>query len=99
MHGVFLAAGPGVRHQDPVAGVRAVDVAPTPAYLLGIPGPQNARGRILYEILPRPGQLKEVTTLDISDYHGQLVPLSEAADTVTGAGAANPSFSIGDRRS
>ena len=95
MHATFVAAGPGIRHRDPLAGVRAVDLAPTLALLMGIPGPQNARGRILYDILNNPGSLKEVTILDISDYHGQLIPLSEAADNVTGAGAANPTFGIG----
>ena len=95
MHATFVAAGPGIRHRDPVVGVRAVDLAPTLALLMGIPGPQNARGRILYEVLNNSGSLKEVTILDISDYHGQLIPLSEAADTVTGAGAANPTFGIG----
>jgi len=95
MHGVFVASGPGIRSQDPIAGIRAIDVAPTVAFLMGIPGPQNARGRILYELFPHPGQLKEITILDISDYHGQLVPLSEAADNVTGGGASNPTFAIG----
>ncbi|MEP6526444.1 MAG: 5'-nucleotidase C-terminal domain-containing protein [Nocardioidaceae bacterium] len=95
MHATFVAAGPGIRHRDPMTGVRAVDLAPTLAFLMGIPGPQNARGRILYDLLPRPGQLKEVTLLDISDYHGQLGPLAETADNVSGAGASNPSFTIG----
>lgn len=95
MHATFVAAGPGIRHRGPVAGVRAVDLAPTMALLMGIPGPQNARGRIMYELLPRPGQLKEMTILQISDYHGQLVPLSEAADNLSGAGASNPTFDIG----
>jgi 2',3'-cyclic-nucleotide 2'-phosphodiesterase (5'-nucleotidase family)/predicted AlkP superfamily phosphohydrolase/phosphomutase len=89
MHATFVAAGPGIRHQNPVAGIRAVDIAPTLSLLMGIPGPQNARGRILYNLFPSPGQLKEVTILDISDYHGQLVPLSEAADSV------GPNFGIG----
>ena len=89
MHATFVAAGPGIRHQDPVAGIRAVDLAPTIALLQGYPGPQNARGKILYQLFPSPGQLKEVTILDISDYHGQLIPLSEAADTV------GPTFGIG----
>jgi len=95
MHATFIAAGPGIRKQDPVAGIRAIDVAPTVSYLLGIPGPQNARGKILRQLFPNPGQLKEVTILDISDYHGQLVPLSEAADNVSGSGASNPTFGIG----
>src|SRR5262245_18017024 len=94
LHGTFVAAGPGIRHQEPVPGIRAIDVAPTLAFLMGFPGPQNASGRILFELLPRPGRLRAATILDISDYHGQLVPLAEAADPVTGGGAANPRFGI-----
>jgi len=89
MHATFVAAGPGIRKQDPVAGVRAIDLAPTIAFLMNIPGPQNARGRIMYNLAPKPGQYKEATILQISDYHGQLVPLSEAADTL------GPTFAIG----
>jgi 2',3'-cyclic-nucleotide 2'-phosphodiesterase (5'-nucleotidase family) len=89
MHATFIAAGQGIRHQDPVAGIRAIDMAPTISFLMGFPGPQNARGRILYNLFPNPGLLREVTILDISDYHGQLTPLSEVADTV------GPAFSIG----
>ena len=77
------------------AGVRAVDLAPTIAFMLGIPGPQNARGKILYSLLKNGGRYKEITVLDISDYHGQLVPLTEAADNVASTGASNPSFAIG----
>jgi 2',3'-cyclic-nucleotide 2'-phosphodiesterase (5'-nucleotidase family) len=89
MHGTFVAAGPGIRHRSDVRGVRAIDVAPTMAFVLGIPGPQNARGKILYKVVTNTGDLRELTILDISDYHGQLVPLTEAADTV------GPAFPIG----
>ncbi|HXF98008.1 MAG TPA: 5'-nucleotidase C-terminal domain-containing protein [Gaiellaceae bacterium] len=95
MHGTFIAAGPGIRRQGPVPGVRAIDVAPTIAFLMGIPGPHNARGKILYRLTEGQGRYKEITFLDISDYHGQLVPLTEAADNVGGPGASNPSFAIG----
>jgi 2',3'-cyclic-nucleotide 2'-phosphodiesterase (5'-nucleotidase family) len=90
MHGTFVAAGPGVATSStPVPGVRAVDLASTISFLLDIPGPQNARGKILYEVMAGASHLKEFTILDISDYHGQLVPLQEAADTV------GPMFTIG----
>jgi 2',3'-cyclic-nucleotide 2'-phosphodiesterase (5'-nucleotidase family)/predicted AlkP superfamily phosphohydrolase/phosphomutase len=90
MHGTFVAVGAGIKEaRRPIAGVRAIDVAPTLAMLLGIPGPQNASGKILYDILSEGKKLKEITILDISDYHGQLVPLSEAADTF------GPTFAIG----
>src|SRR5207247_2112122 len=82
MHATFVAGGPGIKHRDDVKGLRAIDIAPTIAFLMDIPGPQNARGRILYDIVKGAEPLTEVTILDISDYHGQLVPLSEAADTV-----------------
>ena len=95
MHATFVASGSGIRKQDPVAGIRAVDVAPTIAFLMGIPGPQNARGRILTELVPQPGRWKTATILDISDYHGQLIPLSETADNLSGGGSANPTFGIG----
>ena len=94
MHAVFVASGPGIRKQAPVAGVRAIDVAPTLAFLLGIDGPQNARGKILVNLTTNPS-LKVYSVLDISDFHGQLVPLTEAADNVTGSGSANPVFTIG----
>jgi 2',3'-cyclic-nucleotide 2'-phosphodiesterase (5'-nucleotidase family)/predicted AlkP superfamily phosphohydrolase/phosphomutase len=95
MHATFVAAGPGVRRHRVAEGVRAIDVAPTLAYLLRIPSPQNARGRILREVVERGNHLREITILDISDYHGQLIPLSEAADNLSGGGAVNPAFNIG----
>lgn len=91
----FVAAGPGIVQSDePVAGVRAIDVAPTAAYLLGIPGPLQASGRILYPILAN-RQLEEVTLLHVSDFHGQLVPLSASADDLAEDGSDNPSFAVG----
>jgi 2',3'-cyclic-nucleotide 2'-phosphodiesterase (5'-nucleotidase family)/predicted AlkP superfamily phosphohydrolase/phosphomutase len=94
MHAVFVASGPGVRKQTtPIAGVRAVDLAPTLAFLLGIDGPQNARGKILVSITTKPS-LKVYSILDVSDYHGQLVPLSDTADNLA-LPAVNPSFGIG----
>ena len=100
MHGTFIASGENIREtRREIRGVRAIDVAPTIAFLMGIPGPQNAQGKILYDIVDFGGRghhghgkakgPTEITILDISDYHGQLVPLSEAAD------AFGPLFTIG----
>ncbi|HEX9093444.1 MAG TPA: 5'-nucleotidase C-terminal domain-containing protein, partial [Coriobacteriia bacterium] len=89
MHATFVAGGPGWKHKENATGLRAIDIAPTIAFLMNIPGPQNARGRILYDLVKGGEDLTEVTILDISDYHGQLIPLSEAADTL------GPTFGIG----
>ncbi len=96
MHGTFIAAGEGIKsRKQPINGVRAIDVAPTLAYLMGMPGPQNASGKILYPILDRGDDLAEVTVLNISDWHAQLTPLADTADDLAGGGAANPTFAIG----
>jgi 2',3'-cyclic-nucleotide 2'-phosphodiesterase (5'-nucleotidase family)/predicted AlkP superfamily phosphohydrolase/phosphomutase len=89
MRATFIAAGPNIRRQAPVAGMRAIDVATTIAFLMGIPEPQNARGKIRLDLLTGTSSLREIDILDISDYHGQLVPLSEAADSF------GPTFAIG----
>jgi hypothetical protein len=62
MHGTFLAAGPGIRGGGGggnggggrvVHGVRAIDVAPTIAFLLGIDGPAQATGEVLDDVIER----------------------------------------------
>ena len=95
MRGTFIAAGPGIKDGFTVPNMRAIDVAPTISYLMRMPEPQNARGKIRLDMLSGTSALRELDILDISDYHGQLVPLSEAADNVTGTGAAKPTFAIG----
>jgi 2',3'-cyclic-nucleotide 2'-phosphodiesterase (5'-nucleotidase family)/predicted AlkP superfamily phosphohydrolase/phosphomutase len=89
MHATFVLGGPLIKHKDDVKGLRAIDVAPTLSFLMDIPGPQNARGRILYDLVKGTEPYTEVTILDISDYHGQLIPLTDTADTV------GPAFNIG----
>jgi len=62
MHGTFVAAGPGIRGGGGggnggggrvVHGVRAIDVAPTIAFLLGIDGPAQATGEVLDDVIER----------------------------------------------
>jgi len=48
----------------------------------------------MYELTQGSGKYKEITILDISDYHGQLIPLLEAADNLP-APSVNPTFAIG----
>lgn len=95
MHGTFLAAGPGIASGKTLEGVRAIDVAPTVAYLLNIPGPTSARGKILYDALANGAALREVTILDISDFHGQLIPLSASTDSFSEKGASAGRADVG----
>ena len=102
MHGTFVASGPGIEDfSKGKNGIRAIDVAPTLSFLMGIPGPQNASGKILFSIVEGSGDMREITVLNISDWHGQIPPgTPETADFVldsagrpTAAGLG-PTFSI-----
>jgi len=96
LHGAFVAAGAGIARSDqPLADIRAIDLAPTIAYLMNIPGPMQARGRILYEALEGGDQLQEITILDVSDFHGQIVPLSASSDSFDDDESLAPSFGVG----
>ncbi len=53
MHASFFAAGPGIA-QGVVSGVRAIDLAPTIAYLLGIPAPADSTGQVLMDAVVQP---------------------------------------------
>ncbi|MCY4090917.1 MAG: alkaline phosphatase family protein [Caldilineaceae bacterium] len=54
-HCTFVLAGPGVKEGITLRGqVRAVDVAPTLCYLLGLPMPRNVEGGVVYEALTDP---------------------------------------------
>jgi 2',3'-cyclic-nucleotide 2'-phosphodiesterase (5'-nucleotidase family) len=92
--GLFLATGPDIASGASFVA-RGIDVAPTVAYLLDVPGPYNATGSILYDLLANAATLREVTLLDISDFHGQLPPLRAAADEIDAEGAVSSSFDVG----
>jgi 2',3'-cyclic-nucleotide 2'-phosphodiesterase (5'-nucleotidase family) len=92
--GLFLAAGPRIAPGVKFSA-RTIDVAPTAAFLLGVPGPFNASGSILFAALVDGATLGEVTILDISDFHGQLPPLSAVADANDAEGAVNESYPVG----
>ena len=76
-------------------GVRAIDVAPTLAFLMGIPGPQNARGKILYE----PDDGRRDLQGDHHPQHQRLArPARAAGRGVRQPGrrrVGNPAFPIG----
>lgn len=92
--GLLLADGPAIADGATLVA-RAIDVAPTAAFLLGVPGPYNASGEILLDVLADGPDLRSVTLLDISDFHGQLPPLTARADDIAADGAVNSSYDVG----
>jgi len=92
--GLLLADGPAIA-DGATLDARAIDIAPTAAFLLGVPGPHNASGNILLDALADGPDLRAVTVLDISDFHGQLPPLTARADDIAADGAVNASHDVG----
>ncbi len=54
MHTLMVFNGPGVRAGLKLTGVRIIDFAPTLAWLLNLPKPRDATGRVLFETLVAP---------------------------------------------
>lgn len=72
MHATFVAGGPDIAHRTAVAGVRAVDLAPTLALLGGFPPPLQAQGRVLTGILGGGSRYVPARILGMNDVHGNI---------------------------
>jgi len=81
MRATFLAGGSAIR-RGTVGDIRTIDLAPTVAYLLQVPVPQQSQGRVLTEILQGGERLKPVTIIGLNDFHGQLDPVAVSADGI-----------------
>lgn len=88
MRATFLAGGSGIARGR--FEVRSIDLAPTIAYVLGVPVPQQSQGRVLLEVLRGTGGVKALTIVGLNDFHGQLDPTTTPIDginvSVGGAG-------------
>ena len=90
MRATFLAGGPAIAKKR-VRNIRTIDVAPTIAYLLRVPLPQQAQGRVRLDLLRKGYSARPLTILGINDFHGQLDPTTTPIDGINTpvGGAAN----------
>jgi hypothetical protein len=72
MHATFVAAGPDIVHASSVAGVRAVDLAPTLAVLGGFNPSLQAQGRVLTNIIKGGSKYTTGQLLGFNDVHGNI---------------------------
>jgi hypothetical protein len=54
MRTLMVLNGPGIRSGAKLQNVRTIDFAPTLAWLLNLPKPKDATGRVLYEAFVEP---------------------------------------------
>ena len=50
----------------------SIDLAPTLAYLLGVPEPQYSQGRVLLGVVKGGNSIKPISIVGLTDFHGQL---------------------------
>ena len=80
MRATFIAGGGEVLPNVVANGLRTIDIAPTIAYLLGIPEPQQSQGVVRLDLL-RGGEARTlVPVIGLTDFHGQLEQTSLTID-------------------
>jgi 2',3'-cyclic-nucleotide 2'-phosphodiesterase (5'-nucleotidase family)/predicted AlkP superfamily pyrophosphatase or phosphodiesterase len=80
MRATFLAGGRGVAKGT--VNARAIDLAPTLAFLLGIAVPQHSQGRVLFDVAKGSASYRAVSIVGLNDFHGQLEPTTMAFDGI-----------------
>jgi 2',3'-cyclic-nucleotide 2'-phosphodiesterase (5'-nucleotidase family) len=80
MRATFLGGGGAIRPNTVANGLRTIDLAPTIAYLMGIPEPQQSQGLVRLDLL-RGGEARTlVPVIGLTDFHGQLEQTSLTMD-------------------
>ena len=90
MRATFLAGGQGIAKGEVTA--RTIDLAPTLAYILGIPEPQQSQGRVLTELLKGGNSIKPISIVGLNDFHGQLDPTTVIGDNNINVPVGGASF-------
>lgn len=80
MRATFLAGGQSIARMG--LTVRTIDLAPTAAFLLGIPMPQFSQGRVLIEMIRGGERYRPVSIVGLTDFHGQLEPTTTPIDKI-----------------
>ena len=63
-HGIFVAAGKAIKHDDLIHGANLLDVAPTVLTLLGVPVADDMDGRVLTRIFAEPVEPEHVASYE-----------------------------------
>ncbi len=90
MRATFLAGGAGIAKA--AVRTRSIDLAPTLAFLLGIPEPQHSQGKVLLDVVKGGNSYTPVSIVGLSDFHGQLDSTTRAYDNGLNARVGGGSF-------
>ena len=90
MRATFLAGGTGVAKGQ--VSARSIDLAPTLAFMLGIPEPQHSQGKVLLDVVKGGNSYKPLTIVGLNDFHGQLDPATLVGDNGISSNVGGASF-------
>jgi 2',3'-cyclic-nucleotide 2'-phosphodiesterase (5'-nucleotidase family) len=79
MRAGFLAGGKGIA-KGKVADLATIDLAPTAAFLMGVPMPQHAQGRVRLDMLRGASRYSYFSAIGLTDFHGQITPTTFSID-------------------
>lgn len=82
MRATFLAGGGVLERKETVTGLRTIDLAPTIAYILGVPVPQQSQGVVRLDLLRSGSHRTLLPIIGLTDFHGQLEPTTTAMDRI-----------------
>ena len=91
MRATFFADGQDIR-KGTYDGLRSIDIAPTIAYIMGIPEPQQSQGRVAIELTQNGHKKSVITIIGLNDFHGQLNPVTTTIDTNTAVPVGGAAF-------
>ena len=83
MRATFIAGGKGVAKGTIKAS--SIDLAPTLAFMLGIPTPQHSQGKVLLKAVDGGSRYDRVNIVGLNDFHGQLDPTTATDRRARGA--------------
>ena len=79
MRATFLAGGDAIERGE-IKDVRSIDLAPTAAYLLDIPAPQQSQGIVRRDLIE--GRTAAISIIGLNDFHGQLDQTAQVSDNL-----------------
>jgi 2',3'-cyclic-nucleotide 2'-phosphodiesterase (5'-nucleotidase family)/predicted AlkP superfamily phosphohydrolase/phosphomutase len=71
MRATFLASGPDIERGE-IDDVRSIDLAPTAAFMVGVPVPQQSQGVVRRDLLEDGHRFQPLSIIGLNDFHGQL---------------------------
>jgi 2',3'-cyclic-nucleotide 2'-phosphodiesterase (5'-nucleotidase family) len=90
MRATFLAGGKGI--DEDTVDARSIDLAPTLAFLMGIPEPEHSQGRVLLDAVEDGRKYTPISIVGLNDFHGQLEPTQRAYDNGLTSGVGGAAF-------